>query len=391
MSKKILEVIDAFYPQVDGVVKVVNNYATLLNQENECAVICPDYKIDVDREFKYKVVHKKSLCFKFHDIIMPFPIHCRKTNKFVKEFKPDIIHVHSPFFIGHYALRKARRMHVPCIATFHSQFKRDVMDLTGSRFLTWFVVKYVVRFFNKCDEVWAVSNSTANTLRSYGFKKDIFVVKNGTEFTYPANMDANIEKAVEKFNIDRNKKNLVFVGQIRNVKNLPLIIDTLGEVAKVRKDFHMYFIGEGTDVKSLEKQAKSLGILDYITFTGRINDPEILTGFYGAVDLMFFPSVYDNNSIAVMEACVCKLPALLTEGANTAEGFVDCENGFLAKENSHAMAEKILYIFDHPEKTKECGEKAAKTIPFRWEDIIGDALNRYDFVIQNYKKEEGKH
>lgn len=390
MSKKILEVIDAFYPQVDGVVKVVNNYATLLNQDNECAVICPDYKIDVDREFKYKVVHKKSICFTFHNIIMPFPIHCRKTNKFIKEFKPDIIHVHSPFFIGHYALKKARRMHIPCVATFHSQFKRDVMDLTGSRFLTWFVIKYIVHFFNKCDEVWAVSNGTANTLKSYGYKKEIHVVKNGTEFTYPKNPEECIKKAVEKFNIDQNKKNLVYVGQIRDVKNLPLIIDSLGEVNKTRSDFHMYFIGDGTDQKSLEKQAKSLGIHGNITFTGRINDPEILKGFYLAADLMFFPSVYDNNSIAVMESCVCELPALLTEGANTAEGFVDGENGFLAKENFKSMAEKLLYIFDNPEKARECGKKAAKTIPFRWEDIIGDASKRYDFIIEKYKGEHRK-
>lgn len=390
MSKKILEVIDAFYPQVDGVVKVVNNYATLMNEENECAVICPDYKIPVDREFKYKVVHKKSLCFKVHDIIFPFPVHCRKTNKFIKEFKPDVIHVHSPFFIGHYALKKARKMHVPCIATFHSQFKRDVMEITHSKLITKFVVWYIVRFFNKCDEVWAVSKATANTLKSYGYKKEIFVVKNGTEFVYPKDMDECKKKAQEMFKIDTNKKNLVFVGQIRAVKNLPLIIDSLAEVSKKYTNFHMYFIGEGPDQKSLEKRAKSLGILEYITFTGRINDPKILQGFYGSSDLMFFPSVYDNNSIAVMEACVCELPSLLTEGANTAEGFIDGENGFLAKENFQSMAEKLLYIFENPEKSRECGKRAAKTIPFRWEDIIGEALDRYDLVLKNYRSSDRK-
>ena len=44
MSKKLVYFIDNFYPNVDGVVKVVNNYGKILSKDNDCTVIVPDYR-----------------------------------------------------------------------------------------------------------------------------------------------------------------------------------------------------------------------------------------------------------------------------------------------------------------------------------------------------------
>ena len=40
---KILEVIDNYFPTVDGVVSVVYNYAVRLNKKAECTVLAPKY------------------------------------------------------------------------------------------------------------------------------------------------------------------------------------------------------------------------------------------------------------------------------------------------------------------------------------------------------------
>ena len=41
---KILEVIDNYFPTVDGVVSVVHNYAVQLNRKAECTVLAPNIR-----------------------------------------------------------------------------------------------------------------------------------------------------------------------------------------------------------------------------------------------------------------------------------------------------------------------------------------------------------
>ena len=45
---------------------------------------------------------------------------------------------------------------------------------------------------------------------------------NGTDFSYPENADQLITAAREKYGIHKENKNLLYVGQLRYVKNLIL-------------------------------------------------------------------------------------------------------------------------------------------------------------------------
>lgn len=375
---------------VDGVVKVVNNYGKILANGNDTTVVVPDYRDGFQGKHEYNLIRKSSYLLRWHDFILPLPRRCKKTNAFLKENKIDVYHAHSPFFIGHYALKQARKNNVPIIATFHSQFKRDFLEQTHSRLLTHILMKYIMHFFNKCDEVWAVSKATAKTLQSYGYKKDIFIARNGTAFVYPENMEELKQKTIEQYQIDKTKKTIVFIGQIRLVKNLKLICDTLKLLSQERNDFHFYFIGEGNDQKRLTKYVNKLGLDEFVTFTGRISGGDLMQGFLANTDLLFFPSVYDNSSIAVQEACVCRVPTLFTKGSNTSEGYEDCVTGYLADENPTAMKDKLNYILDHDEERREVGIRASKEMPHTWEEVVLEVAKRYDVVIQNYKEKYSK-
>lgn len=390
MSKKLVYFIDNFYPNVDGVIKVVNNYGKILSKDNDCTVIVPDYRDGYKGKHEYRLLRKSSHLFKFHDFIFPLPKRCKVTDEFLKNHQADVYHAHSPFFLGHYALKQAKKHHVPVVATFHSQFKRDFLEQTHSRLMTFFLMRYVMKFFNKCDEVWAVSNATANTLRSYGYKKPIYIARNGTAFVYPENMEELKQKVKKQYNIDANKKNLAFVGQIRMVKNLKLIVDTLELLSKERNDFHFYFIGEGNDEKKLKKYVHKKGLDNVVTFTGKLAGGDMMQGMFANTDLMFFPSIYDNSSIAVQEACVCRVPTLFVEGSNTSEGFTDCKTGYLAKEDAVAMKDKLVYILDHDKERQEVGLRASKEMPHTWEEVVLEAATRYETVIKNYKEKHQK-
>lgn len=388
----IIQYCDNFYPQIDGVVKVVNNCAHHLNKEGECKVVVPQYKHHPfdDSQFHYEVIRRPTFTISFNKFEIPLPLNKRSITKQIKDFDADIYHVHSPFFIGHYALKLKKRYHKPLVATFHSQFKEDIMTTTHSKLLTKLILRYIIRFFNQCDEVWAPSQKSAETLKSYGFKKDVIVMENGTDFDFPSNLESVRHLACEEYKIDLNNNNILYVGQLRYLKNLKLILTTMREVINENKSYHLYIVGEGSDEKSMRKFVKENHLEDNIHFVGKITNKALLQGLYSVCDLFFFPSTYDNSSIVVREASVMQLPSLLTIGSNVAEPFSDGYNGFLAENNLMAMKTKIELIFKDKENMKSVGKMASETIPISFEEMSRRTIERYKIVIENYQKKHNK-
>lgn len=385
---RIVEFCDRFYPEIDGVVKVTNNYAHLLNKKHQCAVLVPEYKIYDDSSFSYEVMRKPTMYLTFRGLAIPFQKYSRSMKKKLKSFQADIYHVHSPFFIGHYALKAAKKNHIPVVATFHSKFKDDIMAITKSRLLTRWILRYIIHFFHRCDEVWAPSSMSAETLRSYGFKKEIIVMENGTDFVYPTDIEKTVKEACQLYHIDQENKNLLYVGQLRYVKNLKLVMQTFYALHTEDPSYRLYLAGEGPDEKSLRQFVKEHQLEDCVHFVGLIADKEHLKGLYAACDLFFFPSTYDTFSIVTREASMMKTPSLLVKGCNAAEAFTDGVNGFIADNQLEAMTQKIKAIFQDDEKRKQVGERASHDIPITWETIMERVEKRYYEIIEKHQKKE---
>jgi glycosyltransferase involved in cell wall biosynthesis len=49
---------------------------------------------------------------------------------------PDLVHAHSPFLAGREALRIAKSRNIPLVASFHSKYYDDILQVTNSRFLS---------------------------------------------------------------------------------------------------------------------------------------------------------------------------------------------------------------------------------------------------------------
>jgi glycosyltransferase involved in cell wall biosynthesis len=386
---KVAQFCDNYFPQVDGVVKVVHNYTKIMYSRGECMLVVPRYSKKYyydDSQLSYKVIRKKTLCFDLGGVTTPLPLPTPKLTKQIKEFMPDIIHVHAPAFIGKYALRFGRRYHVPVVATFHSQYRKDIYSTTKSKLLTAIAMKIIMNFFNKCDEVWAPSKSSADILRSYGYKKYIHVMPNGTDFIYPSNAEELIENARNEYGIRKENKNLLYVGQIRYIKNLKLCFQAMRLLVKEDPTYHFYLVGEGMDYRSLKAYVKKHNLKENVHFLKAVKDVNKLAGIYGASDLFFFPSTYDTFSIVVREASVMKIPSLVTKDSNVAEPFIDGENGFIAEENAESMKNKIVEIFNDEEKRKKVGLTAAETIPITFETMVERTLERYQYIVNNYSK-----
>ena len=119
--------IDTFYPMIDGVVTVVDNYARILSnyKNTEVIVFAPDTGKYDDSKLPYKVVRCKSIKLPKLDYSLPMPKIDLRFLKSLDKYNLDIIHIHSPFTIGRLGVEYAKKHNIPLFGTIHSQFYKD--------------------------------------------------------------------------------------------------------------------------------------------------------------------------------------------------------------------------------------------------------------------------
>jgi 1,2-diacylglycerol 3-alpha-glucosyltransferase len=379
---KVGQFSDTFLPVVDGVGRVVSHYAYLMGELCEACYVIAPRQVNLVREgFSFEIVDYRSFPVprnpQYRAGIPALDLSYRKR---LVEIELDIVHAHSPFVAGCEALRIARRRGIPLVATFHSKYYDDFYQTTGSKTLAELGTKYVVNFFAKCDQVWAVSSSTAQVLRDYGYKGPIEIMENGTDLKEPD--PAAAKEAEERFALG-NLPVLLFVGQMNWKKNIRRILEAVSVLVKEGRELRLVMAGQGPSEAEIKELASSLRLDDAVIYAGHISDGRILSGLYARADLLVFPSLYDNAPMVVREAAAVGTPALLASGSSAAEVVQDGVNGLLANDTSEEMAARIAWALDHPAELRQIGEAARGTIPKPWKDIVAQALDRYEQLIRS--------
>lgn len=390
---KILELLDSYYPIVDGAISVVKNYSKEINKIAECDLAVPKSATSdryTDNE-EFEVYRCKSSAAP-ENYRLGHPDLDGKFIKIIKERKFNIFHAHSPFAMGKFAIKMGKKLKIPVILTLHTQYHQDFMRVTKSKVLTALLVKMIMQVYNAADSVWTVSDASKRILRQYGFKGNIEVVRNGTDYTYPENADRLIDVINERHNLKEQKNVFVFVGRMAMYKNLKLLCDAIKLLKDKGKDFKMLFVGGGFDYDELVEYIRFLGIDDVCITTDEVRNRELLQGYYLRSDLLVFPSTFDMASIVKVEAAAHKCAGLLIKDSCSAELVVDGDNGFLCEENAESLAAKLEELCDKPELMKKAGERAYQTLYRNWQMVAEEVLEKYKKVLADYsRKQETKN
>lgn len=386
---KIVECTDTFLPVVDGVGRVVYQYADrLARRGHEIYVVTPVQNTGYRGNFPFEIVDFVSVkVIAAHQYRMGVATIDAHYAERIKTLRPDIVHVHSPAFAGVEGYRLAEKFGVPLIGTFHSKYYDDIHAATHSQVIAALGVKVVANFYERCDRVWTVSENAAETLRSYGYTGDIEIVHNGSVIRKP---DPACEAAARsKYGLG-GKPMLLYAGQMDVKKNLPMVVEAAGILKKAGRDFKLVMAGQGKDTAALRADTDRLGI-DAV-FTGHIADTAMLDGLYMAADLFVFPSLYDTAGLVVGEAAVMGTPSVVTRGSAPAEFIRPGENG-LAAENSAAGLARVIYEYlfsATPEQRSAMAAKAAAAIPLPWDTVMDDVEARYAAAMIDYAPRAGR-
>lgn len=371
---------DTFLPVVDGVGRVALAYAeTLCRMGHQVTVVAPMYDTGYRGGYPFELVDFQGMSLpglkQYKTGEAPMDAHYRQRMRMIPL---DIVHAHSPFMSGSEALRLAVQRKLPLVATFHSKYYDDFLKTTKSETLAKVGVKFVVDYYERCDEVWAVGQATADVLREYGYEGEIQVMPNGVTMRR-AEKDA-LEETERRWGLKHDPM-VLFVGQMNWKKNILSVLEACAILRRAGQKFQLVLAGQGPDLREIERKIYELDIASCTHLAGHITDNHLLDALYSRASAFAFPSLYDNAPMVVREAAVMGTPSVMVRGSSAAEIIRDGENGYLCENDPADLARILKGIFADPQAAALVGEKARETIPVPWEKILENALARYERLI----------
>jgi len=174
-----------------------------------------------------------------------------------------------------------------------------------------------------------------------------------------------------------DKHQLLYVGELNQRKRVDLLLPAIKKLSEKRSDFILHIIGDGSERKNMETQAKQLNIEAFIRFEG-IKQKQEIPKSLASSSCFLFPTGHDIWGLVLVEAMASGVPSIASIHAGATNDLIqEGKTGFAMDfANSEKIAERIEWILEHPEAAKSIGLAAKKII----EDKVNLRVSARGFV-----------
>lgn len=243
------------------------------------------------------------------DLAAPSPA---DVSGLLRRLRPDAVHVSTPGPVGFLGRRAARRMGVPVLGTYHTDFPAYIEHLFEDACLTWAARAAMGWFYRPMAAVFTRSREYAAAIEGLGVGASRIVPLLAGIDTELFDRGKRDEGVWEGVGVARDAVKALFVGRVSVEKNLPLLARTWPHArrnaAALGTDLRLVVIGDGPYRAEMEG---ALG-RDGAHFLG-FRHGEELAALYASADFFVFPSATDTLGQVVMEAQASGLAALVSD------------------------------------------------------------------------------
>jgi phosphatidylinositol alpha 1,6-mannosyltransferase len=370
---RIAVVTEAFLPQVNG---VTNSVLRLLEfckaQGHDVLIIAPESEGAPSEYLGYKIKHVPSISMKK---LIPMAVPKKYLEPLLEGFAPDVIHLASPIFLGHYVARIARKMGIPTV----SVYQTDIAGFARHYGLTIAhntLKKWVSRIHQATDITLAPSKWACRDLEQSGVK-NVRLWKRGVDlvnFT-PARRDESL-----RANIAGGKKKLIigYVGRIANEKR----IDDL-KILNQQGDIQLVIVGDGPAAPRIKRELPGARFVGYQSGTE-------LARYVASFDIFVHTGKHETFCQGIQEALASGVPVI---GPDTG-GPVDLiEHGItgllIDTADPHELLEAVATLRNH--SSFDLMQLAARrSVEHRtWDYINSQLISHYQDAIDQVSRERG--
>ena len=362
---RVAIVTESFLPQVNGVTNSVLRVCEQLTRDgHQALVIAPG---PGPTEWARVPVVRTPSCpvprYKDFRVALPFP----SMTSTLRDFRPDVVHLASPYVLGVQAATTARQLGIPCLAVYQTD-----LAAYASRYRMGFAEPAVWRRLAKLHRAvnltLAPSTATVLQLEAHGVER---IVRWGRgvdlERFHPSRRDPALRRAWAP----AGEVIVGYVGRLAHEKELGLLA-AVQELPGIQ----LVLIGDGPQRRHLERQ------LDRAQFTGLLSGNPLATAF-ASLDVFVHTGSHETFCQAAQEALASGVPVV----APAAGGLLDLvrpgETGLLFEPGSPSgVAECIAALQTGPDVRQAMGEAARRSVEGRSWDVLGrELIGHYRGVI----------
>jgi phosphatidylinositol alpha 1,6-mannosyltransferase len=298
----------------------------------------------------------------------------------VLEFRPDILHIHSPCSLGYSAVRFGKKHQIPVMATYHTHFA-SYAKYYNFQVLEPFGWNYLRHIYDGCDGILVPSLPILDVLWDQGIRRLHHL---------PHGVDTNVfQPSFRSFEwhrangIPAGNQVLLYAGRLVWEKDLSTLAKAYQLLKQKRNDITLVFAGNGPVRRELETMVPGA------VFLGQL-DTRALATAYASSDIFVFPSTTETFGNVIVEAMASGLVPVCARAGGAAGTVQHGVTGLLTEPRDPVdFAGAVEFLLDFPAKRQAM---ALQSLEFArrqsWETIFRRMLEVYEDVRETFKKKK---
>lgn len=381
---RIAIVAESFLPQVNGVVNsVLRILEHLRDQGHDALVIAPALtwrerragSHAVTEAVGFPVVRVPAVQLPRIDSL-PVGVPTPAVLRILRRYRPDVVHLASPFVLGAGAAAAARILRIPTVAVYQTDVPGfvDQYDLgfliPPARIGAWGVVRMI---HNRAALTLAPSHATMRELTSHGVRRVLY---------WPRGVD------VDLFSPDRRKdalrrawlgeggdaaRHLVgYVGRLASEKN----VQRLAALAD-RPDLQLVIVGDGPERQQLEQ------LMPTAVFTGALHGTELAEA-YASLDVFVHTGEFETFCQGLHEALASGVPSIAPAAGGPLDLIEDQVSGELLEVSSFTRdLPGAVDRLTGPDHDRMADAARAGVLHRQWPELCGELVDVYRRVVSS--------
>lgn len=209
------------------------------------------------------------------------------------------------------------------------------------------IERRLIQAVNDFDLVITMGKGTINFFRQRGVKTNFQVVSGG----------------LNSHRFSPNKMppttDLIFVGRLAPIKRVDLLLRAVKHIHEIIPNITATIVGDGPLREFLWKMASEIGISENVRFIGHQENVE---DWLREAKVFVLTSDSEGLSLALMEAMLCGLPAVVSQVGDLDELVEDGINGYVVAERTpEAFAKRLEELLTNEGRLARFGEAARKS------------------------------
>lgn len=345
--------------RLGGTMQVYYLTRELTRQGAECLLVTPEHSPLHDLAVEASVPVAPITYHGDVDALSVF-----KLARIIRQFKPDIVHIHSRRGADIWGALAAR-----WVGGCKVILARRVDDPVAPGLLNHW------RYGALCDRVVAVSQGIVRALTKGGvpeskIRQVYSVIEPDKYQTDEAPVDIRRE-----LGLPEDGPVLGVIAQLIPRKGHRFLIDALPTILERHPHTTLLFLGKGENEQALRDQIAALGLEARVVFAGYRDD---VARMLRAMTLLIHPATMEGFANVAMQAQAAQIPVITADVGGMAESVAHNETGLvITPENPNAIADAVITLLDDPERRQRMGAagkvrvETRFTIPSMVEKTLG--------------------